>query len=354
MNPFKGFLAKNLSLSALTFLIVSTLILTFSLTPLIVDKSKAANAIKYDRSKKIALLYDAGGVGDNSYNDAANEGLKVAIKKYKLFAPNVRTVVTDGTLGDRIYRLQLMARNGYNLLIAVGSANAKAVERVAFEFPDIEYALLNDGTISGVNVASLVYDERQEAYMAGFIGALLSRSKEIVFIGSNKAEVDRLGKFFLQGVNAAGNNVSVVNLTTAEKFGELISSQGDIVYSTWSQDSSVLNQIILLNRERSRADQLKLIARQPDQYFTKLQIAKPHILFTIERDVTKAIDLVIWGLLTDTHVLSIVDSKNNIFGKRFSFANGGLKIKFENKVSVKKRERIIREIEKLKQKEIKF
>jgi hypothetical protein len=354
MNPFKNYQRKKSSLAALAFLLLSTMIFTVSLTPAIAEKSKAADVSKFDRSKKIALLFDAGGVGDNSYNDAAKEGLRAAIKRYKLYAPNVREVVTDGTLGDRIYRLQLMARNGYDLLIAVGSANARAVERVALEFPDLEYALINDGSISGVNVACLIYDERQEAYMAGFIGALLSKSKEIVFIGSDEAEVDRLGKFFLQGVSATGNQVSVINLTIAENFGEAISSQGDIVYSTWSQDSSVLNKIILLNRERRRADQIKLVARVPDQYFTQLQIAKPHLIFTIERDVTKAMDLVIRGLLTDSHVLNIVDSDNNIFGKRFSFANNGLRIKFENKVSAKKRERINREIDKLKSKEIKF
>jgi basic membrane lipoprotein Med (substrate-binding protein (PBP1-ABC) superfamily) len=354
MNPFKNYQRKKSSLAVLAFLLLSTMIFTVSLTPAIAEKSKAADVSKFDRSKKIALLFDAGGVGDNSYNDAAKEGLKAAIKRYKLYAPNVREVVTDGTLGDRIYRLQLMARSGYDLLIAVGTANARAVERVALEFPDLEYALINDGSISGVNVACLIYDERQEAYMAGFTGALLSKSKELVFIGSNKAEVDRLGKFFLQGVRAAGNQVSVINLTITESFGEIISSQGDIVYSTWSQDSSILNQIILLNQERRRADQIKLIAREPDQYFTKLQIARPHIIFTIERDVTKAINLVIRGLLTDSHVLNIIDSEKDIFGKRFSFANGGLQIKFEKKVSAKKREKISREIEKFKQKEIKF
>ncbi len=84
-----------------------TLLLALAIALSILPNTVHADEV--NRERKIALLFDTGGPGDGSYNDAARNALAIAKKKYGLFEPNVRELVTDGTVGDRIYRLRLMA-----------------------------------------------------------------------------------------------------------------------------------------------------------------------------------------------------------------------------------------------------
>lgn len=345
--------------SAISNSLAATVIASLLLS-LLTFFSQAANAAPssdgIDRDRKIALLFDSGGPGDGSFNDAARKGLRKAIKKYKLYSPNVRELVTDGTVGDRIYRLQLMARNGYDLMIAVGSANAEAVRRVSLEHPEQEFAILNDGTVSGLNVASLVFDARQAAYMAGFAAAVTTKSRRVLYIATDQTELTRLAGHFERGVKAAARNGDVeVNVShIGLDYALLLDGSIDRVYSTWNLDAAVLSAVIIRNRERTRAAQIKLIANTPDQYYTNLEIAKPHLLLTIDRNIDKAIELVVRSVVRGDYVLNLLDGVNNIFGKRFTFANNGLAVKYRSEVSARIKTRIDSEIKKIAAKEIKF
>ncbi|MGA0866397.1 MAG: BMP family lipoprotein [Candidatus Nanopelagicaceae bacterium] len=340
----------------------------FTMLPLVISMalsllalpSHPSNAVPssdgIDRDRKIALLFDSGGPGDGSFNDAARKGLQKAVKKYKLYAPNVRELVTDGTLGDRIYRLRLMARNGYDLMIAVGSANAEAVRRVSLEHPEQEFAILNDGTVSGLNVASLIFDDRQAAYMAGFAAALTTRSRQILYIAKDQPELNRLAEHFERGAKAAGRDGGVeINVShMGLDFAASLDGEVDRVYSTWNLDAAVLSAVIVRNRERTRAGQIKVIANTPDQYYANLEIAKPHLLLTIDRNVDKAIGLVVTSVVRGDYVLNLLDGVNNVFGRRFTFANDGLTVKYRSKVSTRVERRIQAEIKRIASKEITF
>lgn len=333
--------------------VVLALILSLALPVVPGNASPSSDGI--DRDRKIALLFDAGGPGDGSFNDAARKALRKSVKKYKLFAPNVRELVTDGTLGDRIYRLRLMARSGYYLMIAVGSANAEAVRRVSLEYPELEFAILNDGTVSGLNVASLVFDNRQAAYIAGLAAGLTTKSKEVLYIAKDQAELNRFASFFEQGVKAANRNGIAVNVShMGLDFAASLNSPVDRVYSTWNLDAAVLSAIIVRNRERNRAGQIKLISNSPDHYYVNLEIAKPHLLLTIKRDVDKAIGLVVTSAVRGDYVLNILDGVNNVFGRRFTFANDGLSVLYQSNAARKIKPRIDQEIARIKAKEVKF
>jgi len=333
-------------------LLLSALLLVTSIS----QATSASSSDGIDRSRKIALLFDSGGPGDGSFNDASRAALQKAVKKYKLFAPNVRELVTDGTVGDRIFRLRLMARNGYYLMIAVGSNNAEAVRRVSLEYPELQFSILSDGTVSGLNVASLVFDERQAAYMAGFAAALTSSSREILYVAKDQNESERLGLYFERGANAAGRKggVKVTLAHMGVEYVPLLDTAIDRVYSTWNLDSALLNQIIIRNRERNRAGQIKLIANTPDQYFVNLELARPHLLLTIDRDIERAIDLVVGSTVRDEYVLNLLDGVQNIFGRRYTFANGGLTIGYRSEIARKVKPRIDAEIARIRAKQVKF
>ena len=342
-------------------LLLSTLLLITATS--ISQAATATSSDGIDRTKKIALLFDSGGPGDGSFNDASRSALRKAVKKYKLFAPNVRELVTDGTLGDRIYRLRLMARSGYYMMIAVGNANAEAVRRVSLEYPELEFAIVNDGTVSGLNVASLVFDDRQAAYMAGFAAALTTRSKRVLYIAKDQTELNRLASHFESGVKASNRdgielNVSHIGLDYAALLDSVRDGSRengiDRVYSTWNLDAAVLSAIIVRNRERTRLGQIKLIANRPDQYYVNLEIAKPHLLLTIDRNIDRAMDLVVRSAVRGDYILNILDGVKNIFGIRFTFANNGLSIAYQGETSQKVKVRIDQEIARIKAKEVKF
>lgn len=333
------------------------LLLSFTLLP------ASLQADEINRDRKIALLFDTGGPGDGSYNDAARKALAIAKKKYGLYEPNVRELVTDGTVGDRIYRLRLMARSGYFMMIAIGPANAEAVRRVSQEYPDLEFSIINDATVSGLNVFSHVFDEKQSAYIAGFAAALASRSKRVLYVATDTPEMNRLGPYFEAGVRSAEKRAIQgaregqfhIGITSDPSGYKVLMDQGaDVIYSTWNLDSAVLNEVITRNRERNRISQIKIIGNVPDQYYLNLAIAKPHLLLSIERNITKAMDMTIRTTVLGEYLLDSIDAKNSIFGKRHTFYNQGLSIKYHNDAARSYKVAIDREIARLKREKVKF
>jgi basic membrane protein A len=333
------------------------LLLSFTLLP------ASLHADEINRDRKIALLFDTGGPGDGSYNDAARKALTIAKKKYGLYEPNVRELVTDGTVGDRIYRLRLMARSGYFMMIAIGPANAEAVRRVSQEYPDLEFSIINDATVSGLNVFSHVFDEKQSAYIAGFAAALASRSKRVLYVATDTPEMNRLGPYFEAGVRSAEKRAIEgvregqfqIGITSDPSGYKVLMDQGaDVIYSTWNLDSAVLNEVIKRNRERNRISQIKIIGNVPDQYYLNLAIARPHLLLSIERNITKAMDMTIRTTVLGEYLLDSIDAKNSVFGKRHTFYNQGLSIKYHNDVARSYKVAIDREIARLKREKAKF
>ena len=108
---------------------------------------------------KVAVAYDIGFLGDNSFNDAVNAALTQAKKKYKLVEPFVREVPTNGTAVDRLSRLRFLAKSGYTLIITVGSGYRDTVKRVSMEFPETQFAIINDRTLGQLNISNIYFNE---------------------------------------------------------------------------------------------------------------------------------------------------------------------------------------------------
>ena len=92
---------------------------------------------------KVAIAYDIGFLGDNSFNDAVHLALKAAKKKYGLVEPFVREVPTNGTAVDRLTRLRFLAKSGYTLIIAVGPGYRQTVAKVSKEYTETQFAIIN-------------------------------------------------------------------------------------------------------------------------------------------------------------------------------------------------------------------
>lgn len=270
---------------------------------------------------KIAVAYDVGFLGDNSFNDSVHTALKVAKKKYSLVEPFVREVFTDGTAVDRLTRLRFLARNGYTLIIAVGTGYRETVRRVSMEYPGIQFALINDNSLGQLNISNIYFNEVDGAYLAGVAAAANSKRSSIGFVGS---EPDLFASF-AQGARATVKKIKIVNIAFPDEIATLKSSlrKVDVVYSTWDGDSSVLTTIL-----DSYVGKVRVIAEVPDQYFASIPSAQQILLATVNKVMTKPILQLVSAALQDRAIIDIVDEKNGTYGRQYSIKNGGMELNF--------------------------
>ncbi|MFC9247249.1 BMP family protein [Streptomyces sp. NPDC057136] len=148
---------------------------------------------------KIGMAYDVGGRGDNSFNDSAARGLDKAKAEFGAETKEL-TAKSGETPADRETRLQSLAEGGFNPVIAVGFAYKDAVDKIAPEYPDVTFGLV-DSVAEAKNVANIVFTEEQGSYLAGVAAALKSKDGQIGFIGG--VDLPLIKKFaagFQQGV----------------------------------------------------------------------------------------------------------------------------------------------------------
>jgi basic membrane protein A len=183
-----------------------------------------------DKNLGLALAYDVGGKGDQSFNDAATAGMDKADKQYGYKSTAVEP--QDGeSSADKVQRLETLARQGYNPVIGVGYAYAPAVKEVAAKFPKVTFGIVDDETIKADNVADLVFHEEESSYLAGVAAAKATKSNVVGFVGG--VDIPLIHKFeagFKQGVADTKKGVTVKSqyLTeTAEEGGFASPDKGE-------------------------------------------------------------------------------------------------------------------------------
>ena len=89
------------------------------------------------------MAYDVGGRGDQSFNDSAAAGLDQAVEEFGV--ESEESEASDGEAETaREERLRTFADAGFDPIIAVGFAYAASVGKVAAEYPDVHFAIIDD------------------------------------------------------------------------------------------------------------------------------------------------------------------------------------------------------------------
>ncbi|MFD5334857.1 BMP family lipoprotein [Streptomyces hawaiiensis] len=174
-----------------------------------------------DSDRGVAIAYDVGGKGDQSFNDAAYAGLTKAKDEFGYTTADIEP--TEGeTNADKEQRLASLAKQGYNPVIGVGFAYGPAMKAVAAKYPDTTFGIV-DSEVEGKNVASLVFAEEQASYLAGVAAAKATKTDVVGFVGG--VDIPLIHKFeagYKQGVEDTKPGVQVLSqyLTqTAEEGG---------------------------------------------------------------------------------------------------------------------------------------
>jgi basic membrane protein A len=158
---------------------------------------------------KVCLVTDIGGLNDRGFNSLANEGLERA--KSEL---NVETRVLESKSdADYIPNLSECAEQGYNLVISVGFLMGEATETAAKEYPDVNFAIIDNAyEETPTNLQGLLFKEQEVGYLVGFLAGKATKTNTVSSVGGQKIPpVDRFIAGFQAGAKAANPDVTVLN-----------------------------------------------------------------------------------------------------------------------------------------------
>ena len=189
---------------------------------------------------KPAIVYDLGGKFDKSFNEGVYNG---ALKFKKDTGIDFRDLEIQND-AQREQSLRKFAKDGFSPILTVGFAWATALEKVAGEFPDTKFGII-DMVVDKPNVQSIVFKEQEGSFLVGVIAAKTSKTGKVGFVGG--MDIPLISKFecgYAQGVkyvNAKDDVFANMTGTTPAawndpvKGGELAKSQmdrgADIVYA---------------------------------------------------------------------------------------------------------------------------
>ena len=175
----------------------------FGILALALSASVAAHA-------EPAIVYDMGGKFDKSFNEAAYRGMERWKKESG--KPYLEFEIANET--QREQALRRMAERGANPIIGIGFGQAAALEKIAKEFPKLQFALI-DMVVALPNVQSVVFKEQEGSFLVGVMATTASKTGKVGFVGG--MDIPLIRKFqcgYEQGAKYANPKAEVFSNMT--------------------------------------------------------------------------------------------------------------------------------------------
>jgi basic membrane protein A len=166
------------------------------------------------------MVSDAGGFDDKSFNQLGFEGLNEAAEAQGAEAKTVESA--DETVYDA--NLSNLADQGCGLIVTVGFALADATKTAAEANPEIDYATIDDASITADNVKPITFNTSEAAFLAGYAAASYSKTGTVgTFGGQQFPTVTIFMDGFVDGVEyyneQKSGDVKVVGWDVASQTG---------------------------------------------------------------------------------------------------------------------------------------
>ena len=168
---------------------------------------------------RVAIVFATGGLGDQSFNDSAYDGIQRAARELGIeFDYAEPTAIAEY---ERLLTLFAQSRR-YDLIISVGFDQADAVAAVADRFPNQKFAIV-DTVVEKPNVAAYVYREAERGFLVGAIAGLMTKRH-----GDPKINPDN----HVVGI-VAGMDIPLINANIAGFMAgaRLVNPDADVRYS---------------------------------------------------------------------------------------------------------------------------
>jgi basic membrane protein A and related proteins len=140
----------------------------------------------------VALALDIGGIGDQSFNDAANRGLQKAIEDGVVEESNTDLVEANATGSNRDDNVINLADQGCDLVVGVGFAFSEAIkppeggQGIADEYPDQKFAVVDGFAGEADNVTNLTFKEEEGSFLVGAAAGLKTEADTVGFLGGQE------------------------------------------------------------------------------------------------------------------------------------------------------------------------
>lgn len=167
--------------NAINILLTGVLTTSLLLSGCGTAKKPAPGAQDGKAKVRIAMVTDASGVNDNSFNQSAWEGLKRLEKDQGVkvqFAESKRAE-------DYVPNLTGFIKDKWDLTWGIGFLLAKDLAKVATDNPNAKLAIVDsnlDGKIPP-NVTAVTFKEEEGSFLMGVIAGLMTKANKVGFIG---------------------------------------------------------------------------------------------------------------------------------------------------------------------------
>lgn len=153
-------------------LLAATACSTPQATPAITEAAPAATeeAAAPASEFKVAMITSQGGLGDRSYNDSGYIGLQKAEKELGV---EIKVIESSDPVGEGEQLLRTAADSGFDLVITLEYSHFDPLARVAPDYPDTTFAILNIA-VDAPNVVSVIFKEQEASFLAGALAAMVT------------------------------------------------------------------------------------------------------------------------------------------------------------------------------------
>ena len=162
----------------------------------------------------VGMVFDVGGRGDKSFNDAAYQGLELSRDSLGV---EILYIEPSGEGADREAALrQLAADPNVGLIFGVGLLFSEDIAAIAEEFPDKKFACIDylsqpDEQIPA-NLSGIVFQDKEGSFLAGAIAGLETETGLIGFIGGMESSIiRRFQEGFAEGAKMVNPDVTVIS-----------------------------------------------------------------------------------------------------------------------------------------------
>ena len=204
------------------------------------------SVVAFAEDYRVAMITDVGTITDQSFNQTTYEAAKAWCEAngvdFTYYQP-----ATD-TDADRIAMIDKAVDEGYNVIIMPGYKFGPAIGEVQGEYSDIDFVALDvsegdlGGAELGANVYCAVYQEELCGYMAGYAAVKLGYTHLGYLGGMAVPAVVRYGFGFVQGANAAAEELGIADQVALEYvYGNQFYGDADITayMDNWYQTLGV-------------------------------------------------------------------------------------------------------------------
>ncbi len=171
----------------------------------------ATGVFAQDKEFKPAVVFDMGGKFDKSFNEGVWEGVK-------RFTEETGVDVMEFEVTNETQREQAMRRmvdRGATVVLGVGFAQADAIDKVAAENPDTEFAIIDVSWLDRPNLRQYSFKEHEGSYLVGVAAAEATETGKVGFVGG--MDIPLIRKFacgYKQGVRDTNADVQVLENMT--------------------------------------------------------------------------------------------------------------------------------------------